>query len=121
MPDLAHERLRSGSLAALLLLLGALLGSGAAAADYEARSSAARLGAERQVAAHAALRTAVRDSLPDDEADPDRLPYFPPPRPAVVRAAVESRPADAGPAAESLARPRRGSAPYRARAPPPAS
>jgi hypothetical protein len=113
-----QDRPVRGPVAALLILLSLVLGSGAAAATAELNGSATRLAPERHSSAAALLPAGARDDL-EDEADrwgdgPSALPG----RARIVTERLGARPRAGFPAAVGAAAPRPPSASYRARAPP---
>ena len=119
VPRLAHESVRRGPFAALLVLLGLLLGlAPAAGAAQSFRSPLIRLGSVDAAAAPATIRSADRAVI--GAKAPDAHPTFlgPPPEPRIVVERLAGRPLPqvAAPASQDSAQFVR--ALYQARAPP---
>jgi|GEM_PF-4203902 len=117
VPDEAQKQMRRGPVAALLLLVGLLLGASAGIApglDPSGSSSQLRQahGGKAAVAARTAPRKAFAEA--DDAGDPFVLP--PPAR--IVAAAAATHPAGPAGGIETAAPERRTLRAYRARAPP---
>jgi hypothetical protein len=114
----AQERARRGPVAALLILLGLLFGSGSGLAAGFDSGQGAQLGSQRHGAPAILLRSAHRDATPDDDKGPEPG-ASPVPRPSgVVTTLVAARPGSPFQAAADLRLPRAAAAAYRARAPP---
>lgn len=117
MPKWAHDRSGRGPFAALLILLGLVLSSGAAAGSASVQpGSAVRQSPVRSNAAILVARPAERGAVPGETPDPKS--FAPPRSPAVVKTILWARPTaetgfGAGPA---IRQPAHRS--YRARAPP---
>lgn len=118
MPNPAPDRVRSAPFAALLLLLGVLLGSGGAGAADLGLRGASRAGAVRQGATLSPTRSAARAAATDDYPEPQPSAFAPPALPAVVTVRLTARPGNSDAAAPSVSLARRPSPSYRARAPP---
>jgi len=117
VPYQAHDRVRRGPFAALLILLGLLLSSGAVTGSASVpRSSAARQSSDRAGAAILVARFEERSVLSGETPDPDS--FAPPASPRIATSALWVRPlAQAGlGASPSFLQPAYRS--YRARAPP---
>jgi hypothetical protein len=117
VPTTAHDRIGTGPLAALLILLSLLLGSGGPVAGAsELRAPGSRLGAGRQAATALVLPSAIRTSAEDAASESGDESSTPPGAPALVGEPRWSRPPfpSSGPAAL----PRAANESYRARAPP---
>ena len=109
---------RRHPVAALLMVLSLLAGSGGAAAARQAGDPAARVGRERPGAAAVFARAPERRLVSDDASEAKPKSSLPPPTPAVVTDVVGTRPgADALPDT-GLRGARQWTASYRARAPP---
>lgn len=117
MPTKAQDGDRRGPLAALLILLSLFLGSATAAAGADLRGPATRLGAGRHNIA-AALPPATRGSLDDETSSAGGDPSVLPSRPGIVTERLWAIPRAATPSRPRVEVPQRGSASYRARAPP---
>lgn len=119
MPTRAQDRIGRGPFAALLILLSLLLGSGsAAAAGFDIRQSAPRLGPSRGSAAVALLPSEIRNIAGDDVSAAGSGASLPPSAPGLVTRSLWARPAaEPGPRDQSP-RARAANASYRARAPP---
>ena len=118
MPNPAPDRVRSAPFAALLLLLGVLLGSGGAGAADLGLRGASRPGAVRQGATLSVSRSAPRAAAADDYPEPQPSASGPPFLPSVVTVGLTARPGNDGATAPSFALARRVSPSNRARAPP---
>jgi hypothetical protein len=118
VPSPAPDRVRSAPFAALLLLLGVLLGTGGAGAADLGLRGASRPGAVRHGATLSLSRSAPRAAATDDYPEPQPSAAGPPSLPCVVTVRLTVRPGTAGRAAASLALARRAFPSYRARAPP---
>lgn len=119
MPMPAQDRIIRGPFAALLILLGLLLGSAnAAAAGGDLRGPGARPGSSRYGAAAALLPSGTRNALDDEAPGEGTGPALPPSAPGIVTQALWARPAAEAPSAQASARPRPAGGSYRARAPP---
>lgn len=118
MPKSAQDRIVRGPFGALLILLSLLVGSGtAAAAGFDLRQSAPRLGPSRQASA-VGLLPVVRNSPDEDSSARASGGCVPPAAPGLVTQRLWTRPA-AGPATLREAAPAgRLNVSYRARAPP---
>ncbi len=118
MPRPAQERGSRSPVAALLILLGLLLGSGGTISGFEARDGSARLGSDRHGAPASLLRTAQRAPSPDDDEGSGPGAAGPARAADVVTVALASRPGTAAAAAPAFALAEAAPASYRARAPP---
>jgi hypothetical protein len=118
VPMTAQDRVRRGPLAALLILLGLFLTSGATFAGYDLRAPASRLGPSRQGASAALLPPATRNPLDDEASGAGADPALAASEPAIVTERLRARPVAEVPPLARSAVPQPGSAPYRARAPP---
>jgi hypothetical protein len=117
VPNEAHDRLRRGPFAALLILLGLILSSGTVTAGASMpRASAARQSSDRAGAAVLITRSEERSAFPGDAPEPNS--FAPPASPGIVTSTLWARPTApaalrAGPAFRQPAH-----RSYRARAPP---
>ena len=118
MPKPAQDRIVRGPFGALLILLGLMLSSGtAAAAGFDLRQSAPRLGSSRSAAAVALLASGVRD--PSGEEAPDSAGGAAAPSgPSLVARSLWERPPAEPRRADDAAPADPAKFPYRARAPP---
>ena len=119
MPRPAQDRSQTGPLAALLILLGLLLGSGnAVAAGNGIGAPAARSSLGRQTPTNAILQSAARGTLGDEASAGGGDSADPPVRPALVTRLLWARNQAAPTAAAAPARRQPAGRHYRARAPP---
>jgi hypothetical protein len=119
VPSTAQDRDRRGPLAALLILLSLFLAAEtAAAASYDVRPPAARLGSSRPGPSAALLPPGTRNSLDDEIAGAGGDPSLLPPAPGIVTERLWARPLAEAPSETQGAVERPPSASYRARAPP---
>jgi hypothetical protein len=118
VPNPAPDRVRSAPFAALLLLLGVLLGSGGAGAADLGLRGASRPGAVRHGATLSLSRSAPRAAATDDYPEPQPNASGPPSLPSVVTVRLTARPANRAASAASLAPAGQAFPSYRARAPP---
>jgi hypothetical protein len=103
----------------LLILLGLLFGSGSGlGAAVDSGFGAPQLGAQRQGAPLALLRTAQRSDPSDDDTGPEPGAAPGPAAPRIVTTLVAERPADGFAYGDSPGSARAAASPYRARAPP---
>lgn len=118
MPTMAHDRVRRGPAAALLILLSLLLTGISPGVGNEIRERAARFGPSRHGPATAVLQAAARHS-PDDESPGAGVgSSLPPSGPAIVTERLRTRPRADNPSGNRLAIPQPANTSYRARAPP---
>jgi uncharacterized membrane protein YdfJ with MMPL/SSD domain len=114
----AHQLVRQGPLAVLLVLFGLFLSSTTgAAARAEADSPFSRLAQSRVSKSIGTLRTAPRDLAAEDD-DPSETPLALPPGAQEVRSVFAVRPASTPSLHQPSAATGRVPAGYRARAPP---
>ncbi len=118
MPNPAQDRIRRGPFAALLILLGLVLGSANAAASYDLRGPASRLGSSRQGTAPALLPAGTRGSVADEASGAGTGPSLLPSTPGIVTERLSARPRAETPWRAESAVPGSPTAAYRARAPP---
>jgi hypothetical protein len=118
VPTTAHDRIRRGPLAALLLFLSLFLTAGTAAANSHSPASAARLGPSRHGSATALLPAGTRNPLDDEASSAGAGPAVAPSGPALVTERLWERPGAEAPSYGWAAVPRPAGASYRARAPP---
>lgn len=118
MPNPAPDRVRSAPFAALLLLLGVLLGTGGAGAADLGLRGASRPGAVRHGATLSLSRSTPRAAATDDYPEPQPSASGPPSRPSVVTVGLATRPGNGAATAPSRALAGRDFHSYRARAPP---
>jgi hypothetical protein len=118
VPKAAQDRIVRGPFAALLILLSLLVGSGtAAAAGFDLRQSAPRLGPSRQTAS-VGLLPVVRNSPDEDSCAGASAGSVPPTAPGLVTRGLWTRPAAGHATVREAAPAKRSNASYRARAPP---
>jgi hypothetical protein len=118
VPTTAQDQVRTGPLAALLILLSLFLAAGSGAAGDDLRAPAARLGAGRHVSSTALLPAGARNPSDDEMSGTGADPSLLPPPPGIVTERLSARPAAEPAAAEPGSIRRAPSASYRARAPP---
>lgn len=109
---------RRHPVAALLMILSLMVGSGGAAAARQAGDPAARVGRERPGAAAAFAHAPERRLVSDDASEAKPKSSLPPPTPAVVTDLVGTRRGGDASPDTGLRGARQWTASYRARAPP---
>ena len=119
MPRLAQQGDRRGPLAALLIVLGLLLGAGpASTSSASARDAFARPGSLRQGATVSLPRSTDQSTLSEEESGADPFSFVPPVPPQIVLDGLASWPSGVDFASVNSPSGQSAAAPYRARAPP---